>query len=60
MSFIGRSVGPLGIAAIAVSVPITLTQAAINQLVGNGCAANVSIKLGAGIRKVPRNWWAMR
>jgi putative MATE family efflux protein len=48
MSFIGRSSGSLGIAAIAISMPVTMISAAINQLIGNGCAACVSIKLGQG------------
>jgi len=54
MSFIGRRVGSVGIAAIAICVPITLIQGALNQLIGNGCAAGVSIKLGAGDREGAR------
>ena len=48
MSFIGRSAGPLGIAAIAVCQPLMMIQGAINQFVGNGCAAAVAIRLGQG------------
>jgi putative MATE family efflux protein len=48
MSFIGQSVGSIGIAAIAVSNPIAMISMAINQLIGNGCAASVSIRLGRG------------
>ncbi|MCL2121209.1 MAG: MATE family efflux transporter [Clostridiales bacterium] len=54
MSFIGRAVGPLGIAAIAVCQPISLIQNAINQLVGNGCAAGVAIRLGQGDKEGSR------
>ena len=50
MTFIGRSIGPLGIAAIAVSGPITMVQGAISQFISNGCAAAVSITLGQGDR----------
>ncbi|MCL1804827.1 MAG: MATE family efflux transporter [Clostridiales bacterium] len=50
MTFIGRAVGPLGIAAIAVSGPITMVQGAINQFISNGCAAAISITLGQGDR----------
>jgi len=50
MSFIGRSVGPLGIAAIAVCQPISMITGAVNQLVSNGCAAAVAIRLGEGDR----------
>ena len=46
MSFIGRSVGAVGIAAIAVSVPVTMIQGAISQMIGSGCSARVSILAG--------------
>jgi len=52
--FIGRAVGPLGIAAIAISAPITMIQGAFNQLVGNGCAAAVAIRVGRGDKEVAR------
>lgn len=52
--FIGRAVGPLGIAAIAVSAPITMIQGAFNQLVGNGCAAAVAIRVGKGDKEIAR------
>lgn len=48
MSFIGRSVGPLGIAAIAVCQPVNMIQSAITQLVGTGCSAAIAIRLGQG------------
>ena len=50
MTFVGRAVGPLGIAAIAVSGPVTMVQGSINQFISNGCAAAVSITLGQGDR----------
>ncbi|MCL2121210.1 MAG: MATE family efflux transporter [Clostridiales bacterium] len=51
MAFVGRSVGALGIAAIAISMPLMMIQGSISQLVGNGCAAMVSITLGKGDRE---------
>ncbi|MDR0469060.1 MAG: MATE family efflux transporter [Peptococcaceae bacterium] len=54
MTFIGRAVGPLGIAAIAICQPITMIQGSINQLVCNGCAAAVAIKLGEGDKEASR------
>lgn len=48
MTFVGRSMGPLGIAAIAICGPITMVQSSLNQLIGNGCAAAIAIKLGEG------------
>ena len=51
MSFVGQKVGPIGIAAIAVCMPITMIQGAINSLIGNGCSAGVAIKLGEGDRE---------
>ncbi|MCL1848582.1 MAG: MATE family efflux transporter [Clostridiales bacterium] len=50
MAFVGRSIGALGIAAIAICAPITMIQGSIGQLIGNGCAAAVSISLGKGER----------
>ncbi|MDR0469855.1 MAG: MATE family efflux transporter [Peptococcaceae bacterium] len=50
MAFVGRSVGPLGIAAIAICMPITMIQGALNQFISNGCSAAVAIKLGEGDR----------
>ena len=51
MAFVGRSIGAPGIAAIAVCAPISMIQGAIGQLIGNGCAAAVSISLGRGERE---------
>ena len=55
MSFVGRSVGPMGIAAIAVCNPITMVQGAINQLIGNGSSTAVAIKLGQGDKEASRS-----
>lgn len=51
MAFVGRSIGALGIAAIAIASPITMIQGSINQFISNGCAAAVSISLGKGDRE---------
>jgi len=48
MSFIGQSVGPLGIAAIAICSPITMIQYTLVSFLANGCIASVAIKLGEG------------
>ena len=48
MSFVGRSIGPLGIAAIAVCMPIMMIQYSIISLITSGCSAAVAIKLGEG------------
>jgi putative MATE family efflux protein len=54
MTFIGRAVGPLGIAAIAICQPITMIQGSINSLVCNGCSAAVAIRIGQGDREGAR------
>jgi len=54
MAFVGRSVGALGIAAIAICGPLTMIQAAISQFISNGCAAAVSIVLGRGDKEGAR------
>jgi len=54
MTFIGRAVGPMGIAAIAVCQPITMIQGVFNQLAGNGCAAAVAIRVGRGDKEIAR------
>ncbi|MCL1848583.1 MAG: MATE family efflux transporter [Clostridiales bacterium] len=54
MSFIGRSVGSLGIAAIAICNPITMIQGSLNSLMGQGAAAAVAISLGKGDREGAR------
>ncbi|MCL1848580.1 MAG: MATE family efflux transporter [Clostridiales bacterium] len=52
--FISRAVGPMGIAAIAIGGPISSIQGAFNQLVGNGCAAAVAIRVGKGDKEIAR------
>lgn len=54
MSFVGRSVGPLGIAAIAICMPIMMIQSCLISLFGNGCSAGVAIRLGQGDREGAR------
>jgi putative MATE family efflux protein len=46
--FIGRGVGPLGIAGATVGFPIMLVLMAFGMLVGMGGAALISIRLGEG------------
>jgi len=48
MTFVGRSIGPLGIAAIAICMPVTMVSGSLLQFVSNGCAAAVAIALGKG------------
>ena len=48
--FVGRGVGSLGIAGIAISFPIQILVMALAQLFGIGCASIVSRWLGAGDR----------
>ncbi len=49
--FIGQGVGTLGNGATNVSFPITTICLAISLLIGVGCAAGFSLKLGAGDNK---------
>ncbi len=49
--FVGRGVGSLGIAGIAISFPIQILVMALAQLFGIGCASIVSRRLGAGDRE---------
>ncbi len=44
--FIGQGVGTLGNAATNVIFPLVIVCSAIAGLVGNGCAANLSLRLG--------------
>ena len=44
--FIGRAVGVDGIAATNVAFPLFIVTAAVALLVGDGCAANISLSLG--------------
>ena len=46
--FIGKGVGTIGNAATNVIFPIVIICNAIASLIGNGCAANLSLKLGEG------------
>ena len=49
--FIGQGVGTLGNGATNVAFPITTICLAISLLIGVGCAAGFSLKLGAGDQK---------
>lgn len=44
--FIGRATGIAGMAATNVTFPITIVAAALALLIGDGCAANLSLHLG--------------
>ncbi len=44
--FIGRAVGVDGVAATNVAFPLFILTAAIALLIGDGCAANISLALG--------------
>lgn len=44
--FIGRAVGIPGVAATNVTFPIGLIAAALALMIGDGCAANISLHLG--------------
>lgn len=46
--FIGQGVGTLGNAATNVIFPLVIVCSAIAGLIGNGCAANLSLRLGEG------------
>ena len=46
--FIGQGVGYLGNAATNIIFPIVIMCNAIAGLIGNGCAANFSLRLGEG------------
>ena len=49
--FIGKGVGTLGNAATNVIFPLVIVFSAIAGLIGNGAAANLSLKLGEGNEK---------
>jgi putative MATE family efflux protein len=49
--FVGRGVGSLGIAGIAISFPIQILVMALAQLFGIGCASIVSRRLGSDDRE---------
>jgi len=44
--FVGRGVGVTGMAAVNVSAPLTIVAMSIAMLIGDGCAANISLCLG--------------
>lgn len=46
--FVGRAVGIDGVAATNVSFPIFILSAALALMIGDGCAANISLALGRG------------
>ncbi len=49
--FIGQGVGYLGNAATNVILPMMLLLVSLGEMIGNGCAAWMSLKLGRGERK---------
>ncbi|MFC2078509.1 MATE family efflux transporter [Candidatus Bipolaricaulota bacterium] len=53
--FVGRGVGSLGIAGIAISFPIQILVMAFANLFGIGCSSIVSRRLGAGDREEARH-----
>lgn len=53
--FIGKGVGSLGNAATNVIFPIVIICTGFAQLLGNGCAANLSLLLGQGKKKEAEN-----
>jgi len=53
--FVGRGVGSLAIAGIAISFPIQILVMALAQLFGIGCASIVSRRLGAGDQEEARH-----
>lgn len=53
--FIGKGVGSLGNAATNVIFPIVIICTGFAQLLGNGCAANLSLLLGKGKKKEAQN-----
>ena len=44
--FVGRGVGPLGLAGVTVSFPIVMIFMALTMLIGMGATALISIRLG--------------
>lgn len=52
--FIGQGVGTIGNAATNVIFPIVIICTAIASLIGNGCAANMSLRLGEGNKEAAR------
>ena len=53
--FIGQGVGYLGNAATNIIFPIVIMCNAIAGLIGNGCAANFSLRLGEGKKEEAEN-----
>ena len=53
--YVGRGVGPLGLAAVTIAFPIMILQMALGQMVGIGAASVISRNLGAGnVRRAAR------
>lgn len=50
--FIGKSVGPVGIAALTIVLPVMMVMWAIGFMVGAGASSIISRNLGAGNRRV--------
>lgn len=44
--FVGQGVGITGMAAVNVAFPVSILVNAVSLLLGDGCAANVSLCLG--------------
>lgn len=53
--FIGQGVGYLGNAATNVAFPFVTITLAVALMIGDGCAANLSLKLGAGDKEQAKN-----
>ena len=53
--YVGRGVGPLGLAGVTIAFPIMILQMALGQMVGIGAASVISRNLGAGnVRRAAR------
>ena len=49
--FVGQGVGITGMAAVNVAFPVSILVNAVSLLLGDGCAANVSLCLGRAVRR---------
>lgn len=56
--FVGRAVGIDGVAATNVSFPIFIMSAALALMIGDGCAANISLSLGRGDEEAGNRFFA--
>lgn len=56
--FIGRAVGIDGVAATNVSFPLFILVAAVSLLIGDGCAANISLSLGRDEGEIAKRYFA--